>query len=70
MREGEIKLLKKDYVNMTNHLVEYILKFEGSCTGYVPTQKAKEEVIYRVKQIMENCGVEFKPKERDMKWEN
>ena len=38
---------------MTNYLVEYILKFEGSCTGYVPTQKAKEEVIYRIKQIME-----------------
>ena len=57
-----IKLLKKDYVNMTNYLVEYILNFEGSCTGYVPTQKAKEEVIYSVKRIMENCGVEFKSK--------
>lgn len=64
MQEGEIKLLKKDYVNMTNYLVEYILNFEGSCTGYVPTQKAKEEIIYSVKRIMENCGVEFKSKRK------
>ena len=49
---------------MTNYLVEYILNFEGSCTGYVPTQKAKEEIIYSVKRIMEDCGVEFKSKRK------
>tara|TARA_R110000765_G_scaffold12507_1_gene38520 strand:- start:475 stop:633 length:159 start_codon:yes stop_codon:yes gene_type:complete len=52
-------MLKKDYVNMTNYLVEYILKFEGSCTGYVPTQKAKEQIVNDIKRILVNSGVKI-----------
>lgn len=45
---------------MTEALVRYLKGFEGSCTGYVPTQRAKEEVINRVRKIMKAYGVEMK----------
>lgn len=52
-------MLKKDYEQMTEALVRYLKGFEGSCTGYVPTQRAKEEIINRVRGIMQNYGVEL-----------
>tara|TARA_R100000900_G_scaffold114890_1_gene89795 strand:+ start:341 stop:523 length:183 start_codon:yes stop_codon:yes gene_type:complete len=57
-------MLKKDYENMTNCIVEYILKFEDSCTGYVPTQKAKEQIVNDIKRILENSGVEIETKRK------
>ena len=51
-------MLKKDYEEMTEALVRYLKGFEGSSTGYVPTQRAKEAVINRVREIMEAYGVE------------
>ena len=45
-------MLKKDYENIFECLVEYIIKFEGTCTGYVPTQKAKEKIMSDVWRIL------------------